>query len=593
VRYELTQLQSENSLFQTFTAFDKLQSCEVSVRLVKAPYSKEAELVETLQDVVRRVGAVRHPAIEEYYEVDTDEDAVFIVGQITKGSSISERLRKLATFSVPAAIEVAVALCEGLRALHRATLAHGDISGSNVAMQPDGETRLQNAGLWQAFYVDPHGREAMLMAGAAYTAPEVSKGGLPTPGSDMYGLGVLLYELLTGRPPYHGDSALALALMHATEPVPSAKQVNPSIPQALDQMLKKAMAKQPTERYRDGEEMLSDLRMLQDALRFGKSLSWPLKAEDPVSAVTTGADPKATAKAGEASPKSPRPVKLKEPKIEHDAALPSWLKIISVFVLGAVIAIAILFFMVNYKKPAMVKVPRLAYTNFSKASDVLTKLGLHLVKSRTITSEKDPADTILTTNPAPGALVYQGDDVKAVVSGGSQYVEVPDLRGMTTDKAKSTLEAAGLVLDDRTEEVSDRELAEGLIVSQTQQSGEKFERGSRIHVKISSGKSRAPASSDREANTKYVYNLNITIQHEQQPVQLRVDMTDDRGTKTVYDAKQNPDDVVPVVAEGYGSKATFRIFYDGQLVKQKVVSADNADDGSDSGDNTDNSDQQN
>src|SRR5438270_5995270 len=120
-------------------------SRDVCVRVIKPPYSQDQEFIDKLSQVVKRLAGLKHPNIEECYEVATDDTATFVVGQLTKGTTLAERLRKLAAFSVPAAVEAGIAICDGLHTLHRNAIAHGELSGQTIVMQPDGELRLQTA----------------------------------------------------------------------------------------------------------------------------------------------------------------------------------------------------------------------------------------------------------------------------------------------------------------------------------------------------------------------------------------------------------------------------------------------------------------
>ncbi len=593
VRYELTKKLGETQFFDHYSAHDKVQAREVSIRLIKEPYSEDADLLANLEETVKRLSNVRQSGIEELYEVDSDDAAVFVVGQLTPGASIAERLHKLATFSVPATVEVGIAICEALQTLHRAGFADGDLSGDSIAMQADGEVRLQGAGLWPPFFANQRAREAFLIATADHCAPEVSKGGLPTPASDIYSLGILLFELLTGRKPYSGDSALVLALQHATEPIPSSRQMNPSVPPPLDHIIGKAMAKDPSDRYTDGGEMLSDLRMLQDALRFGKSLNWPLKGEQEKAAASTAS----AAALGETDEKStPRKVKpAKQPKPEPEGDLPGWFRAMLYFFSGIAVVVVAAVMYLSTSKPVALKVPQLQNLTFDEAQKRLEGMGLKLSLYKSVPREDVQAGLILSTDPVAGDPIFKNETVKATVSEGSKFVEVPDLRGLTLEKARETLKSVGLDLDERVDRIPDRDLGEGLIVSQAQPARGKFERGTKVHVQVSSGRDRPRVTSAADSGKKYVYTLSVKLTNLDHSVRLRVDMSDARGTKTIIDDEHNPGETVPIKAEGYGNQVQFRIFYDGELVKQMPVSAKTADqtDSSDNSDNSDNSDSSN
>lgn len=574
VRYELTQQIVENPVFEVFAAQDKVQGREVCVRLLRGQFAKDQDFVETLTQVVKRVAAFHHPNIEELFEVDSDDDAVFVVGQLTKGSSLAERLRKLATFSVPGAVETGIAVCEGLQNLHRSAIAHGDLSGRTIMMQSDGEIRLQTPGFWEAYYTNSSARDSMLALNAAYIAPEVSRGSLPSPSSDVYAVGVILYELLTGRQPYRGETPVAIAVQHATEPVPSPKALNPSVPLALDGIVKKALAKSVDERYRDAGELLSDLRMLQDALRFGKSMPWPPRPiAEPVLGEAAASTPRPAVPAPAAAAAAPR----KRVKTTDDADVPVWIRIAIAFFSGLLFVIIVFFMFANFQRPTTVKVPELKRMNETLAGQTLSKLGLRIGTRKEQPSEQVPAGNILSTEPPAGTPMYPDNPVNVVVSTGSKFVEVPDLRGVTADKAKEVLASVGLVLDeDHIEDVPDRNLDKGLIVSQTPPPRGKYERNTRVRVKVSSGGSRV-SSSGGDANTKYLYTIKITLSDVDQPVLLKVDLTDSRGTKTLREEEHSPGDQVQITAEGYGSEVYFRIFYNGELVKEVPAKAGSSD----------------
>lgn len=581
IRYQLVQLLYDTPIFRVFAAQDKEASREVSVRVLRERYAGDEKFVAALRDAVRSVSAVIHPGLDSLYEVDTDDDATFIVGELAKGMSLAEKLKKLATFSVPAALEVAISVGEALEALHKAGLAAGDITSNSILVKSDGETKLLNAGLWPAYFENSQARQAVLDAFGPYIAPEISKGSLPNPTTDIYSLGVVLFEALTGRHPYRANDPVALALHHATEPVPSAKELNPAIPQALDQLIKKALAKSPRDRYADAGEMLADLRAIQQALRFGKPVP-------EVAVITAPLDQSAPAKAVAPAP-APKPVREPKPAPppppERDGSeLPGWIKAIFIFLLGVVFVIVVYFLMANSQTGKSIAVPNLVGMSLDQAQSKVGAAHLSIRQSRQVASDQIAAGTIISTDPPAGAQVFEGRQIDAVVSSGSRFVEVPDLRGMTQDKAKSVLEKAGFGLDSSIDQQPDRNIPIGEITDQVPPPGQKYAKGTKVRITVSSGRALRSTSSDQ--NIKYVYTLHIHLTDLQQPATVRIDMTDSRGTKTIREESRNPGETYDVSAEGYGSPVTFRIFYNGELVKQVEASADNAE----NSDSTDNSD---
>jgi beta-lactam-binding protein with PASTA domain len=349
--------------------------------------------------------------------------------------------------------------------------------------------------------------------------------------------------------------------------------LNPSIPQSLDGMIKKAMEKRTDDRYQDAAELLSDLRMLQDALRFGKTLNWPIagapKAAAPVSAVPV----EATLKKVRPDPKPVRPPR--EPRDVVDSDVPVWIKLSIACVGGMVFLMLAIFMYTNVQHAKTITVPRLTHLSVTEATSRLQKAGFKVGRTRTEPNDQVPADTVIATDPNAGESEYENSQVNLVVSGGSKFVEIPDLRGVTVDKAKAMLSSIDLQLDDQTSEVRDRSVQAGLIVQQNPPPRAKFERNTKVHVTVSSG--RGPTRDEGDDNTKSIYRVQVTLSDIDQPVNLRVDLTDARGTKTVTEQKAQPNDVIPVSAEGYGKEVTFRIFYNNELVKQVPVQANRVD----------------
>jgi serine/threonine-protein kinase len=173
-----------------------------------------------------------------------------------------------------AATDCAVALAEALEYAHSRGIAHGDVRPQNVLIGPEGQVKLSGFGVAEAqntvLYQDP----GLLARVVSYVAPDAAASSRPTASADLYGLGVILFEMLTGDLPFKGDNPLQIALKHAQDPVPSPRSINLGIPRALDGVVQKALGKRPEDRYLNAVDMLTDLREVRDSLRYGKSLAW-------------------------------------------------------------------------------------------------------------------------------------------------------------------------------------------------------------------------------------------------------------------------------------------------------------------------------
>jgi serine/threonine-protein kinase len=575
-RFELSLDLGETPLFHSFAAKDRLQGRDVCVRVLKSPFKEEPEFLLKLTQVVRQVSNVSHPGLERLHGADGETSEPFLVSELSKGTSLLERLKKLGALSVPVAVQTAIGVCEAVETLHMAGVVHGDLGSHNVAVGAEGELKVQLYAVWQAYASSSNAGSAMLPLMAPYLAPEIGKGGFPSTASDVYAIGVLLYEMLSGRYPFHAETPVAMAIKHATDATPNVRMMNPSVPVVLAEIVKKAMSKEPEDRYRDAGDMVSDLRILQDALRFGRTLNWPIREET---------------KPAPSHPVAPKMSAIREPKRkeadepaanehyyeeEESADVPGWIKALIILFAGIMATLVVFWVVFNMNKPRMVDVPDLQRLSVTEAMSRLDGIGLKLRIARRQANDQVPQDQVIEASPPPGEKVYEGSTVSVTVSAGTKFVAVPDVRGMTPDEAKTMLGTLSLSLDSDIEIVADKNIKQGDIVGQIPEAGAKVQRESKIRVRVSGGKT-VKVEEDASAKSKYQYTLRVHLIELENNVTVRIDLTDARGTKTVHEADHEPDELVEVIAEGYGKKATFRIFYDGELVSQKDVEATDGD----------------
>lgn len=570
IRYELLQELDSDPVFVTYKARDRVAGRDVRVRVLQPPFASEPDFVEALRTMIARYGAIQQEGLERLTGVDEHEGLPFVVGELPTGVAAADRIKRLAPFSAQVSLAVTIKLCEALAALHAKGLTHGDVCARNLVVSQDGRPTLALAGIWEAYAHSRTAGSVVLPQMADHLAPEVSEGAMPSPASDAYAVGVLLFELLTGRAPYGGDTPVSIALKHAQAPVPSIKTFNPAVPSALEELVRKALAKSPSDRYSGAQAMLGDLRMIHDALRFGKPLTWPIRREAEPAASSSA--PLATAAEPPDNPVAPRMSAIrkaqkpaKRARETDDDSVPKWL--VGLVYTGALAVLVLIggFVYWNLTKPKALEVPNIVGMTVGEASGVLRGQGLTMHIAQRVASDQFGEDTVIDSNPRARQQVKQGSRVTVTVSLGKSFLETPDIRGMTVSEAKELLRAAGLRLDEPPSEARSPDVPVGQIVSQTPEPRARVARGTRIQAVVSTGRERAER---RPVVRESTYEVSIKMPSGDVPVVVRVDITDERGTRTVHEDTHQPGEEFTVSTDGRGDRALFRIFFDGELVKQ-------------------------
>lgn len=572
IRYEVTAALYEGPVFAAYAAKDRLQNRDVCVKIFKQPYSGEREFVEACAQFAIHAASVQHPGVERVFELDDHEGMPYLVAEQVKGSSLRQRIRRFAPFSVPVSVSTAISICEPLYALHKAGIVHGDICAENVVPAGDGSAVLLQAGIWEAYSRSKTAGMVALPGMAPYLAPEVSAGGMPSAESDVYAVGVLLFELLTAHTPYRAETPVALAMKHAAGPTPRVRSLNSSVPMVLDEIVNKALSKDPAQRYHSVGDLLSDLRYLQDALRFGRSLSWPIRPDSLPEPQPPA--PKMSTVRVESKPRPVPPERI-APDDGPVSDVPAWLRGAVFFVATMLVFFVGWWIVTSLNTAKEVTVPQIVGQSLSDARNVLAQSGLRMEEPPHYeSSEKVLAETVMSVEPGPGKKVKQDGTVFVVVSSGSKFVPVPDLRDRPVDEVRMLLQKVKLQLDEQILQKRSRGIAKGNVVDQNPPPDAQVLQGTPVRVWVSSGEDEPDRTAQPPAGVAYTYTVRITVKGTTEPVELRVDMIDDTGQQTIIDEEHYPDDVVEKDVQGYGPQAIFKIYYNGVLLRQYTQKAD-------------------
>lgn len=549
-RYELLEKLGEGSLFAAYRARDHETNALVTVKLLQPAFADDTALVHALKQCFSVTSPLNHPRIARILQVCEHEGQLVLVTEFVRGINLKERIRRVAPFTLSVAIDIALAVAEGLESAHRAGIAHGDLRPHNIIVSQEGLIKITDFGLLPALQASPLAQTAWLTRAAPYLPPEVSEGWQVTPSADVYALGVILFEMITGGVPFPADTPVAVALRHAKDPPPSPRAVNPGVPRAVEGIVLKAMQKLPEQRYPDMTTMLQDLRAVHDALRFGKPLSWSPLERKPESPVLPATDHGA------------RPAETEDTELRIIRYLARSLTVLAGLIL---IALVIVWFWIT-RPVKEVPVPDLRGKPLTEARRLAQEAGLNLVIRQEEYNEQFPAGTVYLIQPEPGTSVKAGGAVQVWVSKGSRTVEVPNVQGLSEADARQRLVEAGLQVG-KVEEKVDVAPA-GTVLSQSPAPKQRVNRDAPVDLVISKGPALPPVPEEpRERG----FELVIPVKGApEEVVQVRLEVQDALGVYTVLDEPHSGGERLIVPVRARGRNVIFRIYFNNQLVHEEV-----------------------
>ena len=449
----------------------------MAIKILHANFASDEGFVGRFKREAQNAGRLSHPNIVNMYDVGYDQGYHYIVMEYVEGQTLKEYIQERGKLSVDEAVKFAVAIAEGLEHAHAMGIVHCDIKPHNMLITKSGRLKVTDFGIARAM----NSQNTMMytnsvMGSAHYLSPEQASGKAIDGSTDIYSLGVVLYEMLTGRVPYEADTPIAVALKHVKDKLIPPTRYNPSIPPLLESVVMKALQKKPADRYRSVSEMIGDLRMSGGFAGFGTSrmrqYDFATQVLPPVNEMTSQLE------------------ELDEEvqEEEHKGILGTIAKIPQKYILlGSVVIFVVAFLWAflsfgNFWSNATVTVPNVVGKQVSVARNILEDNHLRVSVSEVANSEV-PAGKVISQTPASGESVKENHPVHLVVSKGAGDLTVPDLSGLTVDQAKQRLKDMGLVLGKITTQ-EDSSKPDGVIISQSPSADGKINKGQLVDVVV-------------------------------------------------------------------------------------------------------------
>ncbi len=255
-RYRLEEQQGSGGMAMVYRAHDLMLERTVAIKLLRADFSSDPDFRERFRQEAKAAANLSHPNIVTVHDFGLDEGRLFIVMEYVPGTDLKTILKQRGRFSLDETIALMVQACAGIGYAHRAGLVHCDIKPQNMLVTPDQRLKVVDFGIARALAsISPDEQTDVVWGSPQYFSPEQAAGGAPSPASDVYSLGIVMYEMLTGQLPFTASTAEELARMHREVPPPSPRRLNPAIPAQLEQILLKVLSKEPTARYRTADQL--------------------------------------------------------------------------------------------------------------------------------------------------------------------------------------------------------------------------------------------------------------------------------------------------------------------------------------------------
>ena len=476
-RYKVIEKIGVGGMADVYRGYDELLGRTVAIKILHANFASDEGFVGRFKREAQNAGRLSHPNIVNMYDVGYDQGYHYIVMEYVEGQTLKEYIQERGKLSVDEAVKFAVAIAEGLEHAHAMGIVHCDIKPHNMLITKSGRLKVTDFGIARAM----NSQNTMMytnsvMGSAHYLSPEQASGKAIDGSTDIYSLGVVLYEMLTGRVPYEADTPIAVALKHVKDKLIPPTRYNPSIPPLLESVVMKALQKKPADRYRSVSELIGDLRMSGGFAGFGTSrmrqYDFATQVLPPVNEMTSQLE------------------ELDEEvqEEEHKGILGTIAKIPQKYILlGSVVIFVVAFLWAflsfgNFWSNATVTVPNVVGKQVSVARNILEDNHLRVSVSEVANSEV-PAGKVISQTPASGESVKENHPVHLVVSKGAGDLTVPDLSGLTVDQAKQRLKDMGLVLGKITTQ-EDSSKPDGVIISQSPSADGKINKGQLVDVVV-------------------------------------------------------------------------------------------------------------
>jgi hypothetical protein len=474
-RYALEMLVGSGGMADVYRAKDQLLERTVAVKILHQQYENDTEFIARFQREAKAAARITHPNIVNVFDVGVAEGRHYIVMEYVPGRTLKERIKEEGPVPVAQALEIARQIAGALAQAHANNLVHCDIKPHNILVMPDGNVKVADFGIARAVTESTMTYNDNIMGSVHYFSPEQARGTIITPKSDVYSLGVVLYEMLTGRIPFDGNTAVSIARKHLEEEAPPVRSVVPNIPPVVEALVTRMMAKEPALRP-DSRLLVQEITRTEQMMR-GDTAAMP--AFDPdATRVLSPVEAQEISAIAEAEEEEASAVEEK-----------SFFRT-KKFKFGLVLILMLGFFtgfFLSFGKfwsSVEITVPDVTGKQLTLARQILEDQHLRVTVAETFDASV-PVGVVVSQTPEAGTTVKEERTITIYVSKGGEELEMPNLRGLKQADAVAKLQQMGLRLGSSYETFSDED--SGTVISQDPRSGTRISKGQSVDITVSKG----------------------------------------------------------------------------------------------------------